>query len=101
MLRDHGFEKLVDGHVGFRRVIAGSVLATDMGRHFPIVEELKALASRWNDENARPSPYEPTLEDTVLITAALLKCGDISNSVCLLDTFPYISPAWLTRFVIA
>ncbi|KAG0142098.1 hypothetical protein CROQUDRAFT_50782, partial [Cronartium quercuum f. sp. fusiforme G11] len=80
MLREHGFEKLVDGHPGFRRVVAGSVLATDMGRHFPIVEELKALGTRWlNEPDDETTPFA-TLDEKVTITAGLIKCGDISNS---------------------
>lgn len=77
MLRQHGFGKLVDTHAGFRRVIVSSVLATDMGRHFPIVEELKALGKLWEDDE---STIEASLDEKALITAGLIKCGDISNS---------------------
>jgi hypothetical protein len=82
MLRDHGFGKVVDGHVGFRQVLVGAVLATDMGRHFPIVEELKRLASKWaTSPEDDPNNTTDQLAAKVLITAGLIKCGDISNSV--------------------
>ncbi|PLW46040.1 hypothetical protein PCASD_03520 [Puccinia coronata f. sp. avenae] len=81
MLRDHGFGKVVDGHVGFRQVLVGAVLATDMGRHFPIVEELKRLASKWaTSPEDDPNNTTDQLAAKVLITAGLIKCGDISNS---------------------
>ncbi|MBW0523601.1 hypothetical protein O181_063316 [Austropuccinia psidii MF-1] len=83
MLREHGYGKVLDNHHGFRQVLVGSVLATDMGRHFPIVEELKRLASKWdsiqNDLSIHQNDVE-LLSEKVLITAGLIKCGDISNS---------------------
>ncbi|KAI7964379.1 hypothetical protein MJO29_002477 [Puccinia striiformis f. sp. tritici] len=81
MLREHGFGKVVDGHTGFRQVLVGAVLATDMGRHFPIVEELKRLFSKWgtSPEDVLTTTNEQ-LAAKVLITAGLIKCGDISNS---------------------
>lgn len=84
MLRDHGLGRVVDGHTGFRRVLVGAVLATDMGRHFPIVEELKRLAVKWatSPEDQSMSATDD-LEAKVLLTAGLIKCGDISNSVSL------------------
>ncbi|OAV98671.1 hypothetical protein PTTG_12501 [Puccinia triticina 1-1 BBBD Race 1] len=81
MLREHGFGKVIDGHAGFRQVMVGAVLATDMGRHFPIVEELKRLACKWatSPEDGPHNPDED-LAAKVLLTAGLIKCGDISNS---------------------
>ncbi|CAH7671616.1 hypothetical protein BY996DRAFT_4593891 [Phakopsora pachyrhizi] len=81
MLREHGFQKLVDGSIGFRRVLAGCVLATDMGRHFPIVEELKQLHCSWEALSAEQKiTEEQVLSEKVLIAAGIIKCGDISNS---------------------
>jgi hypothetical protein len=83
MLREHGFGKVIDGHAGFRQVMVGAVLATDMGRHFPIVEELKRLAAKWaTSPEDDPNDTDEKLAAKVLLTAGLIKCGDISNSVC-------------------
>lgn len=81
MLREHGFQKIVDGHIGFRQVLAGAVLATDMGRHFPIVEELKRLLNKWATSTQElGQDSTDALAEKVLIAAGLIKCGDISNS---------------------
>ncbi|KAA1070929.1 3',5'-cyclic-nucleotide phosphodiesterase [Puccinia graminis f. sp. tritici] len=81
MLREHGFGKVIDGHAGFRQVMVGAVLATDMGRHFPIVEELKRLATKWaTSPEDDPNNTDEKLAAKVLLTAGLIKCGDISNS---------------------
>ncbi|OAV99622.1 hypothetical protein PTTG_00567 [Puccinia triticina 1-1 BBBD Race 1] len=80
MLREHGFEKMVDGDPAFRQVLVEAVLATDMARHFPIVEELNRLASKWATA-PEDDPHNPDehLAAKLLITAGLMKCADISN----------------------
>ena len=107
LLARHGMRHLVDpctpeGREG-RRVIMGTVLATDMGWHFEWVERFERsvrerksgvssvvgggiFTNGWSLggetlEVEELAPEEAEREDRLFICQALMKCGDISNPV--------------------
>lgn len=93
MLRRHNFDYLLGGdfgHLGdkatsFRKILEGSILATDMSRHFGFVNQLVELGKRFECEG--PGKGDKLEEDRLLFCAGLIKCGDISNPVCHLPFF--------------
>ena len=62
-----------------RKVLFASILATDMGRHFPFVSKLQDLGRQSSGTIARPDNVE---EVRLLLCSGLMKCADISNPVC-------------------
>ncbi|KAA1075751.1 3',5'-cyclic-nucleotide phosphodiesterase [Puccinia graminis f. sp. tritici] len=99
MLREHGFGKVIDGHAGFRQVMVGAVLATDMGRHFPIVEELKRLATKWaTSPEDDPNNTDEKLAAKVLLTAGLIKMWRYLNipHLILLKSVPSQESDWVS-----
>lgn len=90
MLRRHNFDYLLGGdfgHLGdkatsFRKILEGSILATDMSRHFGFVNQLTELGKKYGGKLAASKNIE---EDRLLLCAGLIKCADISNPVSLLD----------------
>ena len=106
LLARHGMRHLVDpctpeGREG-RRVIMGTVLATDMGWHFEWVERFERsvrerktgssvvgaglFTNGWSLggetlEVEMLAPEEAEREDRLFLCQAFMKCGDISNPV--------------------
>ncbi|KAI0764545.1 hypothetical protein BD413DRAFT_482506 [Trametes elegans] len=67
----------------FRKLLLGTVLATDMGVHFDFMTEFRRLVG---------GADFPDLERRILVCQALIKCADISN-----PSRPYIvSQHWAT-----
>lgn len=96
MLRRHNFDYLLGGdfgHLGdkatsFRKILEGSILATDMSQHFGFVNQLTEMGKRFNGKKSSP-PSEKSLEDDrLLLCAGLIKCADISNPVSYSHLFP-------------
>lgn len=62
-------------HPDFRRLLLGTVLATDMGVHFKFMQQFNDLVVSFNaSPRATATPAEK-----LLLGQALLKCADISN----------------------
>lgn len=99
MLRRHNFDHLLGGdfgHLGdqatsFRKILEASILATDMSRHFAIVNEINDMGRRFGERGGSGPPSVAGLEsDRLLLCSGLMKCADISN-----PTRPHrISKAW-------
>lgn len=56
----------------FRKLLLGTVLATDMGVHFDFMAEFRNLLN---------GADFPELKRRILVCQALIKCADISNPV--------------------
>lgn len=56
----------------FRKLLLGTVLATDMGVHFDFMAEFRSLLK---------GADFPELKRRILVCQALIKCADISNPV--------------------
>lgn len=70
-MRHHGFGKLLDRpDSGFRKVLAGIVLATDMGVHYQFIRDFQSLVDgrEYSLDRRR-----------LLLCQAIIKCADISN----------------------
>lgn len=78
VIRRHGLGSLLDRPNGqtFRKMLAGIVLATDMGVHFEFMKKFGLLVA---------GKAYPLCHRKLLLCQALIKCADISNPVCFRD----------------
>jgi hypothetical protein len=65
---------------GFRRVLYGAILATDMALHFAWIQRLKEFAEAMQNE-VQVDREALNEEDRAMLCQALIKCADISNPV--------------------
>ncbi|KAI0676581.1 HD-domain/PDEase-like protein [Trametes maxima] len=73
IMRHHNLGRLLDRPVAgpqFRKLLLGTVLATDMGIHFDFMTEFRRLVE---------GADFPELKKRILVCQALIKCADISN----------------------
>lgn len=81
-MRHHGLGKLLDRpDSGFRKMLAGIVLATDMSVHYQFIRDFQSLVDgrEYSLERRR-----------LLLCQAIIKCADISNPVRILSSVSYI-----------
>lgn len=84
VIRHHGLGSLLDRPNGqlFRKMLAGIVLATDMGVHFDFMKSFGLLVA---------GKDYPLSHRKLLLCQALIKCADISNPVGFCDIIGVVS----------
>lgn len=64
--------------IEFRSTVVNAILATDMSTHFDYVRKIREKTDRI--QNLAHSDIDVTDQDRRLLTAAIIKCADISNA---------------------